>query len=251
MNKGRIRTGKYWDKALSIVEGCRAVSEGCLNCWSATQTHLRANQSNLKIRERYEGLTKENGKFNGKTRLMTDNIEKQLSVKKPTVFSVWNDLFHENVPDGVIDSFWGLVRQHKKHTVLVLTKRPENIYLKRSPDCYGCANLYLGVTVEKQRHAHRIDKLIFSYDGPKFVSIEPMLENIKIEKYLKHITGVICGGEAGKNARDLRMDWVRDLRNQCLRTNTPFFFKQTSGYRPKKLPELDEKVWDQLAWDNN
>lgn len=263
MNKDRIKKGLYWQKGLSLVEGCKhAGSPSCDNCWSASQTHTRASQTNPKIKARYGDLTNEKGQFNGKIRLMWNDIEKPLKVKKPTVWSIWNDLFGYRVPVRFIDNFLNVVDFCKQHTFLVLTKISVNI----SNGLYGydnisgdavCRklnegdyykNLYVGVTVENQNYIGRIDALISSYKGPKFLSIEPMLLPINIEKYLPEISSVICGGESGKNARELNLDWVRDLRDQCIRTNTPFFFKQASGFRPEKLPELDGKVWDQLAW---
>lgn len=46
---------------------------------------------------------------------------------------------------------------------------------------------------------------------------------------------VICGGESGKSvntARPMHPDWVRSLRDQCVRADVPFFFKQWGEYGP-------------------
>lgn len=260
MNKDRTKKALWWDRALSIVGGCSPISDGCRSCWSAAQTHMRGKQKNEKIRSANEGLTDFiNHQFNGKIRLMWDDIEKPLKIKKPTVWAVWNDLFHDNIPVKFIDKFLDVVSVCKQHSFLVLTKRSENIFEKLygyehtwdirdlgGGDYYE--NLYIGVTVENQKYVNRIADLTAAYPGPKFLSIEPILGPIDIEEDLPEIKGIICGGESGKNARELNLDWVRNLRDQCIRTNTPFFFKQTSGFRPEKLPELDGKVWDQLAW---
>src|SRR5690606_1676738 len=37
---------------------------------------------------------------------------------------------------------------------------------------------------------------------------------------------VIVGGETGPGARPMHPNWVRQIRNQCTETGTPFFFKQ-------------------------
>lgn len=53
-----------------------------------------------------------------------------------------------------------------------------------------------------------------------------------------HIDWVVVGGESGPNARPLNPDWVRQLRDECHDTRTPFFFKQWGAWRP--LREGDE-----------
>ena len=40
-----------------------------------------------------------------------------------------------------------------------------------------------------------------------------------------YLDWVICGGETGPNARPMHPDWVRSLRDQCLKARVPFFFK--------------------------
>ena len=60
---------------------------------------------------------------------------------------------------------------------------------------------------------------------------EPMLEKIDIEKYLAtgKISCVTCGGESGDNPRPCDYGWILDTREQCVRQNVSFHFKQTGG----------------------
>lgn len=55
---------------------------------------------------------------------------------------------------------------------------------------------------------------------------------------------VIVGAQSGPNAVPMDEDWVRDLRDQCVEANIPFFYKQKI-VRGKKIemPELDGKMW--------
>ncbi|WP_411678872.1 DUF5131 family protein [Clostridium thailandense] len=67
--------------------------------------------------------------------------------------------------------------------------------------------------------------------------------DLNIEKYLKDIELVIVGGESDKNARILNYAWVLDIRNQCVKANVNFEFRQCGTYFVKdgKLYKLQVK----------
>lgn len=253
-NPDRIAKGLYWDRAWSLVSGCSYVSEGCANCWAAREAHMRAQQRNVFIRARYAGLTTEEGRWNGQIRLLEQNLDLPLRVKKPTVWAAWNDLFHEDVPYTFIFDLIKIIRDTPQHTYQILTKRPEKMedfFLKLG---FVLPNLWLGVTTENQEQADkRIPVLLQIPAAVRFVSVEPILGRVdltelpiphEIDKrgfdfnaltdqddehyYNDHpkIDWVICGGESGPSARPMHPDWVRSLRDQCQAAGTPFFFKQ-------------------------
>jgi len=57
------------------------------------------------------------------------------------------------------------------------------------------------------------------------------------------ISWVICGAESGPKAREMKEDWVRNVRDQCADTGTAFLYKQKVANGKKiSLPELDGKV---------
>jgi protein gp37 len=42
-------------------------------------------------------------------------------------------------------------------------------------------------------------------------------------------------------------EWVRDVRDQCLKSGVAFFFKQWGGFRPQSGGrELDGREWSQF-----
>jgi len=189
----RIEKGQYWDRALSLVEGCTPVSPACAYCWSAQATHMRAKQKNPKIRARYGGLTEKRDGipvFNGRIRLMEADIEKPLHTKKPTTWAIWNDLFHEDVPFDFIDQVFYIIQEEAtQHLYLILTKKPDrmleyyNYALYESTDATGNLetatfeikdNVFLGTTVEHSAHISRIIDLL-EIPARHFLSIEPML----------------------------------------------------------------------------
>lgn len=117
-------------------------------------------------------------------------------------------------------------------------------------------NIWLGVTAENQEQANkRVPVLLKTPAAKRFVSVEPMLERVDFAKitltvedgyfgdclrwYLKSncavkdyptIDWVICGGESGPGARPMNPQWARDLRDQCVNANVPFYFKQNGEY---------------------
>lgn len=114
-------------------------------------------------------------------------------------------------------------------------------------------NIWLGATVCNQIEADRdIPKLLAAPAKIRFLSCEPLLGIIDLTlievtqspgyfgDYLQWyhrpheeratrwngIDWVICGGESGPGARPMHPHWVRSLRDQCVSSKTPFFFKQ-------------------------
>lgn len=85
---------------------------------------MRKNHPNLKMQLNYGGLTDESGKWNGTIRTVDANLDIPLRVKKPTVWAVWNDLFHPAVPEGHIDRALAVAALTECHTYIILTKHP-------------------------------------------------------------------------------------------------------------------------------
>ena len=101
-------------------------------------------------------------------------------------------------------------------------------------------------TVENDNYKYRIDDLRHSQAYIRFLSLEPLLSPLK-ELDLENIDWVIVGGESGPRARPMKIDWVREIRDHCQASNTPFFFKQWGGPRKKKNGcLLDVRLWDEL-----
>jgi protein gp37 len=92
-------------------------------------------------------------------------------------------------------------------------------------------NVWLGVSVESKDYLYRIDYLRQTPAAVRFLSLEPLLEDLGAIN-LEGIDWVIVGGESGKGARPMHPDWVRSIRDQCIAAGVPFFFKQWGAHRP-------------------
>jgi len=129
------------------------------------------------------------------------------------------------------------------HKYQILTKRAERLS-ELSGSLPWRDNIWMGVTVENKDNLYRIDHLKKTGAKIKFLSIEPLLEDLGSFD-LAGIDWVIVGGESGPGARKIEADWVRSIRDQCISRNIPFFFKQWGGFNKKKHGKiLDGRVWE-------
>jgi len=102
------------------------------------------------------------------------------------------------------------------------------------------------VTVERADYLWRLDVLRETDAHVKFVSFEPLLGPLGTVN-LDSIDWVIVGGESGPGARPMERAWVLELRDHCLDTGTPFFFKQWGGVQKNKRGrKLLGRTWDQM-----
>jgi protein gp37 len=67
---------------------------------------------------------------------------------------------------------------------------------------------------------------------------------------LRGIDWVIVGGESGPGARPMHPEWVREIRDRCIRADVPFFFKQWGGPIKSRTGRLlDGQAWDGMPAD--
>src|SRR5581483_1029944 len=92
----------------------------------------------------------------------------------------------------------------------------------------------------------RISHLQSSLASVRFLSIEPLLENLGTLD-LSGIHWVIVGGESGFGARRMNREWVLSVRRQCRQQRVPFFFKQWGGVRKiRNGRTLDGRTYDEM-----
>ena len=195
--------------------GCTKISSGCRFCYAEIMAkRLQA----MKVRGYENGFD---------LTVLPERLEQPLKRKKPTIYFVnsMSDLFHEDIPDPFIVDVFRIIRKAEQHKFQILTKRAERLenFFKnhRIPK-----NIWLGVTVEDKRYGlPRINHLRKIQASVRFVSIEPLLENLgKIN--LTDIHWVIVGGESGTSARPMKKFWVENIQKQCQQAGVKFFFKQ-------------------------
>jgi protein gp37 len=168
-----------------------------------------------------------------------------------TVFvNSMSDLFQDRIPVDYIVAVAQVMQRAPWHIFQVLTKRSErlrDLLLGPLQFASGLKHIWWGVSVEDKRYGvPRIDDLRAAPAAVRFLSIEPLLEDIgKID--LSGIDWVIVGGESGPGARLMLKPWVESILHQCNEAGVPFFFKQWGGVQKKiKGRKLNERTYDSL-----
>ncbi len=111
--------------------------------------------------------------------------------------------------------------------------------------------MWMGVSVESEKYTFRIEHLKRTHAYVKFLSLEPLLGPLNTLD-LTGIDWVIVGGESGPRARPVCIEWVTEIRDECLRSGVPFFFKQWGGQNKKKAGRLlDGRTWDEMPKDRS
>ena len=229
-----LATAIEWTEATwNPVTGCDKVSPGCKHCYA----------ERMAMRLKAMGQHRYRNGF--KLTLQEDLIDLPLSWKKPRKVFVnsMSDLFHKDIPLDFIQKVFNTMNQASQHTFQVLTKRSDRLR-KISKDLVWTDNIWMGVSVENEDSAHRIDDLLAMDARIKFLSLEPLLGSLK-NVSLKGVDWVIVGGESGPGARPMEATWVLEIRDQCQKLDIPFFFKQWGGINKKKTGrELEGRNWD-------
>jgi protein gp37 len=174
-------------------------------------------------------------------------LEKPLTWKKSRMIFVnsMSDTFHEIITDEQILKLFSIMNNARWHTFQVLTKRSDRL-LKLSNRIKWTPNIWQGVTVEHTATRSRIEDLRLVGAHTKFLSIEPLIGPIA-GLNLRGIDWVIVGGESGPGARPMKEEWATAIRDVCLKTKIPFFFKQWGGVRKKENGRLlENRVWDEM-----
>lgn len=226
---------EWTDITWNPITGCTQYSEGCQNCF-AMNMHKRLTAM---------GVEKYSQPFNKvvfhKEALYQHKFSRLDKKGKLIFVNSMSDTFHKDITDSQIKELLNECEWNDPNIFQILTKRAERVVDFEYP-----FNVWLGVTVETANHKDRIDYLRQTNAPVKFLSCEPLLEDLG-ELDLTGIDWVICGGESGHKARPMHPDWVRNIQRQCKEQNVPFFFKQWGEFTPVKSSieylELPKTYW--------
>jgi protein gp37 len=236
---------EWTDATWNPWQGCTKVSPACQHCYMFADLKRYGRDGSIVVRSKPPTFNLPMKKRRGGQYAIPPGWK---------VFTCsWSDWFHERADPWRAEA-WAIIRQRADVIFQIVTKRTERI-ATCLPDDWGSGypNVWLTATVENQEWADkRIPELVQIPATIRGLSIEPMLGPINLDKHLwpfdelgrakiemrsspePHgvrkplglLHWVIVGGESGHGARPMHPDWVRSLRDQCVASDTAFFFKQ-------------------------
>lgn len=233
MNATKI---SWTDATWNPVHGCSKVSAGCDNCYAET------------LSRRYgftiKPWTTENAPEN--IQLKPHKLQEPYRLKAPSRVFVnsMSDLFHPKIPTEYRERVFDVMRDCQQHIFQVLTKRPRGAARYTGE---WTPNIWQGTSIENRATLHRIDALRKTDAKVRFLSLEPLLEDLG-DLDLTGIHWVIVGGESGKGFRPMPHEWARNIRDQCVDAGVAFFFKQSAAYRTEMGTLLEEADGTLTEW---
>ncbi len=200
--------------------GCKKCSEGCLHCYIHKGDAKRGTDTNEIVKTKDFGKPAERLK-NGSCKM-----------KSGIVYTCFSTDFLIEEADEWRSECWQMIKERQDCTFLFLTKRI-NRFMECIPEDWGegYENVVVCCTVENQKNAdYKLDIFSRLPIKHKCITVQPLLEKTDIEKYLGDIELVVVGGESDRDARPLDYSWVLDIREQCIRKNVSFEFRQCGTY---------------------
>lgn len=243
---GKDSNIEWTDHTLNPWIGCTKVSPGCANCYAEVSRPSQA----LKVawgpgRPRHRTTA-----GNWRKPLAWDRAAAKAGRRDRVFCASLADLLDPEVPPLWLADLLVLINSTQNLDWLLLTKRPQlwrsrmeevaEPFVEGHPQAHQGAelayewacgiapkNVWMGTTIEDQRRCdERYPELVSIPAVIRFISGEPLLEEVLLPAALPGVDWVIAGGESGQNARPMHPDWARSLRDQCTAAGAAFLFKQ-------------------------
>ncbi len=271
MNKTNI---SWTDFSWNPITGCSAISDGCKNCY-AKIVHERFSDTSFSEVVFHQERLNEPSKRKKASKIflgsMTDLFQDNIPFG-------WLYEIMKVVKDNPQHTFQILTKRPERMRDFfqwLYIDQPAN-WVSSLDNLTYLPNLWIGVTAENQEQAtNRIPILLEIPAAIRFVSIEPMIDSVNLgmliienignrfrivydpimtgtktlwdtknlvsEVNINKIDWVIVGGETGSKskAREMKINDVYNIYQQCKITEIPFFFKQYGAHKPNGSFEFE------------
>mgnify|MGYP001602316082 FL=1 len=225
----------WTDVTWNPTHGCSRVSEGCRHCYA----------ERLSLQKGFTKLPWTAANAAQNILLKPHKLRDPLKLKEPSRIFVnsMSDLFHPLIPNDYRAEIFAIMAATPQHTYQILTKRPEHAACWPGP--WG-QNIWMGTSVEDRKSLHRLNTLRDCGAQTKFISFEPLLEDLGCLA-LTGYQWAIVGGESGPSYRPMPHTWARTIKDACHAQNIAYFFKQSAAWRTEmgtSLQHEDGTFWE-------
>lgn len=233
-------TGRSWN----VTIGCTPIAPGCDNCY-AMKLAMWMRQMYLEGDQRYKDYV--------------DGFKPKMILKRLDLPARWDpslvfvnsmsDSFHKAFPYEFLIELFGRMVKYDHHIYQILTKRAERA-LELSEYLPWPENVWMGVSVGCRDRLSQIDLLRQIPAHIRFLSLEPLLEDLG-ELDLSGIHWVIIGGESPgiSGMRPCRLEWIENIVRQCDQQGVAVFVKQLGGVQGIRLGMMKDGKFDTKGGD--
>lgn len=234
---------EWCDHTFNPWIGCTKVSPACDHCYAEALMDTRMGRATW-------------GPGEDRVRTSTSNWQQprkwdraaSRAGTRPFVFCAsLADVFDNEVPEHWRDELFRLINWTPHLVWLLLTKRIGNVIAMTYKIGGLPSNVAIGATIANQSE---YDRDVWKLDSIKrelqpmftFGSFEPLLGPVRLDGHAPD--WIIVGGESGRSARPMNLDWARTMRTDATLNGRVFNFKQVGGRGSDKGGhELDGRTW--------
>lgn len=234
---GEVTAISWADSTFNPWRGCEKVSPACARCYAERDTKRYGLE--LWGADAPRPVTTD---AYWRQPLRWDADARTAGVRRRVFCASLADVFEDRRDlDAPRARLFDLIHRTTNLDWLLLTKRPQNVNRLRHAWDLAELPVWLGATAENQRYCEeRARDLLCVEARVRFLSMEPLLEPVVLPAWvLDGVDWIIVGGESGAGAREMKVEWVRALRDQCRKAGVGFWMKQWWGVRPEKNPLVD------------
>jgi len=259
---------EWCNHTANVWWGCVEVHDGCDNCYAKVFSHRYDMGNPLwgkdAPRRRIDGVwdaldkfQREAKKVNGIHRVFVGSMMDIFEKSRPLVDKVGISV--EGETGELRKELFKRISDERYPNLLflLLTKRPSNInkYIPKEWIDEPRANVMFGTSVVNQQTFNTLVPQLNKVNGYKFLSCEPQLDHINLDRELTSgIDWIIEGGESGHHKRPFDLAWARSMRDQCKALDIHYFFKQVdkvqeipSDLMIREFPMLDNSNFNKRA----
>jgi protein gp37 len=134
----------------------------------------------------------------------------------------------------------------RRHIWMILTKRGAGMasfaawLLERGIG--WPTNIWAGVSITNRSSLARVRGLLCTPAKVRFLSVEPLWEDVEFGQWFDDLSWIIVGGQSGSDSHVFDVAWARKIIAKCVTWGVPCYLKQI-GARPIESEPDDGPEW--------